>query len=308
MSLTSQERETQIMAASVTTTSNLHADESGQPVPVQPDAPKGKTVDQDAVKPVRRASVPSRVKRLAGIASHILTNRGKEAKIQLQIAADLLLAEPMFVGEDGKPGTLPIPATGIDGQPIVSDLSFYDWCETVCRLNYSSVRQYLQAARFAKAHPAAAVQAESIKSLAVLEAASVRKPEAVKLILADLPAEGATIAAVETAIAKHAPKTVKKPKTQDTSKIQTALELAARDQYWTLLSQTCNGMEAAQIVAVQDLCTAVATMATDPNVGKGSAVFASALGQLSREWNEQREAAAEKRAAAAEKRTAKRTR
>lgn len=294
--------------APITPTSNLNASEDGSPVPVPVPAPAGHTVDEDTTAPQKRQTVAQRVRKLGSIATHILANRGKEAKIQLQIAADLLLAEPMFIGEDGKPGTLPIIASGLQGESITSDLTFYDWADQVCRLNYSSVRQYLQAARFAGAHPAAAVQAESIKSLALLEAAEKRNPDAVQAILSALPESGATIAAVESAIEKHAPKVAKTPRVQDTSKVQTALELAARDLYWPLLSQTCSGMEAAQVVAVQDLVSAVCTMATDPNVGKGSAVFALAIGQLSREWNEQQEAAAAKREAAREKREAKRTR
>lgn len=292
-------------------TENLEAGSDGEPTPVPVPAPQGVTVEEMPVKPARRMSVAQRVAKATGLAAKVLTYRGKEAKIQLQIAAVLLAAEPLFIGDDGKPGTLPFPATGIDGESIVSDLSFYDWSAASCRLNYQSTRQYLQAARFADTSAGAAAVAngkvDGVKHAAVMEAAMVRKPEAVSAILADL-SPGATITAVEAAIEKHAPKPVKRAKVQDTSKVQTALELAARDQFWTLLSQSTTGMEAAQIVAVQDLCTAVATMATDPSIGKGSAVFASALGQLSREWNEQREAAAEKREAAAAKRTAKASR
>lgn len=290
----------------VTATSNLDAAEDGSPNPIVPDEPNGSTVDEMENRPARRATVGQRVRKLGSIAANILANRGREAKIQLKIAADLATAEPMFVGEDGKPGTLPIVTAGLQGETITSDLSFYDWADTVCRLNYSSVRQYLQAAAFAAAHPAAieSGKVDGIKHAALMQAAEKRNPDAVTAILADL-APGATIASVETAIAAHAPKPDKVKKQQDTSKVQTALELSARDLYWPLLSQTCSGMDAAQIVAVQDLVASVVTMATDPNVGKGSAVFALAIGQLSREWNEQQQAAADKRQAAADKRQAR---
>lgn len=288
-----------------TATSNLNADQSGEPIPVPVPASDGKTVDEMATKPSRRLSVAAKVAKVGKLATEIMRDRGREAKIQLQIAAKLLTAEPLFIGEDGKPGTLPIPGTGIDGEPIVSDLSFYDWTEQACRLNYSSTRQYLQAARFGAAHPGAAAKVESVKAAAVMEAAATRKPEAVQAILADLP-EGATIAAVEAAVAKHAPKVSKPKKVQDTSKVQTALEAAARDEYWKHLSQATSGMEAAQIVAVQDLCAEVAKMATDPSIGKGSAVFTLAISQLSGEWNRQREEAAARRADQAAKQ-AKRT-
>jgi hypothetical protein len=289
-----------------TSTSELNADESGQPVPVPVPASDGKSADEIGATPKRRLSVAQRVAKATALAGKILSYRGKEAKIQLQIAAALLAAEPLFIGEDGKPSTLPFPSKGMSGEDIVSDLTFYDWTDQSCRLNYSSTRQYLQAARFADAHPAAVAsgKVDGIKHAAVLEAAEKRNPDAVSAILADL-APGATIATVEAAIEKHAPKAAKAAKKQDTSKVQTALELAARDLYWPLLSQTCSGMEAAQIVAVQDLVAAVAAMATDPSVGKGSAVFALAIGQLSREWNEQQEAAREQRETAAARRQAR---
>lgn len=278
----------------VTATSNLNSDESGAPLPVPVPAQNGQTVDEQTSRPKRRMSVAQKVQKVGKLAATILADRGKEARIQLQIAASLLTAEPLFVGDDGKPGTLPIPATGLQGESIVSDLTFYEWTDTVCRLNYQSTRQYLQAARMAEQHPDAATKVESIKGLAVLEGAANRKPEAVAAILADL-APGATIAAVETAVQAHAPKPVKPVKVQDTSKIQTALELAARDQVWKLLSLTTGGMDAAVIIALQDYAQSIAVLAADPNVGKGSAVFSLALGQLHREWNEQRESGATQR-------------
>lgn len=290
----------------ITPTSNLDADEAGNPVPVPVPAPAGKTTDEDTVRPVRRATVSQRVKKLGSIAASILANRGREAKIQLRIAADLATAEPMFIGEDGKPGTLPFGSQGLQGEAVTSELTFYEWVETVCRLNYSSARQYLQAAEFAAAHPAAieSGKVDGIKHAALMQAAEKRNPDAVTAILADL-SPGATIASVETAIAAHAPKAAKPKKQQDTSKVQTALELAARDLVWPLLSSTLAGMDPAVIVAVQDYGQAIAAMATDPNVGKGSAVFSLALGQLHREWNEQRQAAEDKREAAAAKRAAR---
>lgn len=287
-------------------TANIGPDPDGSMPAVVAAAPQGVTVDEMTDAPRRRLTVKQRVSKVGTIAATVLKLRASEVKLQIRIGHELATAEPLFVDDDGKPGVLPITVQDIDGGDIVADLSFNEWAERKLKLNYSSMRQYVQAGRFADAHPSA-VEAGKVGSIlagALLEGASVRKPEAVAAILADL-APGATIDTVKATIEKHAPKPVKPIKVQDTSKVQTDLELKARDKVWPLLSLTCAGMDAAVIVALQDYAVAIATMATDPDIGKGRAVFASALGQLHREWNAQREAAAEKKAAAEAKRQAR---
>lgn len=292
----------------VTSTSNLNADESGSPVPVPVPAQNGQTVDDMPVRPRRKLSLAAKLAKIGKTGDTILKLRSEGAKLEIRIGSLLNELEPLWIGEDGKPGTLPIVVTDIDGSDITADLTFNEYAQRKLRLNYSSTRQYMQAGRFATDHPAA-VQAGKVPSKEVgvmLESASVRKPEALAAILSELPV-GVSIDTAAAVIERHAPKPVKTPKVQDTSKIQTALEASARDDFWKLLDVTVVGMEAAQIVAVQDALAEVAAMTTDPSIGKSSAVFTLALSQLSGEWNRKREAAEAKKAEQAERR-AKRTR
>lgn len=278
--------------------------EAGEVVPVPVPAGKGKTVAEMTPQPkkTRKLALPAKLRKLESLAADILSLRTRETKLQLQIGRDLLAAEPLFIGDDGKPGTLPFTVKGLQGEDVISEMTFGDWSERYCKLGYSSVRQYMQAARFAGKHEAVLTKTQAILPLALLDGVENRSPEKVAPILASLP-DGATIDDVKAAITKHAPKkkTAAKKK-QDTSKAVTTMAGKLRDIVWPLLARLQGEQP---MVAMQDYGVEVARIVADPKLGKGSAIVALALQELHAEYNRNAEAAAEKLAEAEARRAKK---
>ncbi len=197
----------------------------------------------------------------------------------------------------------------------MENLSFNDWAQRACKLNYSSTREYIESGRFASDFPAAvaAGKLQSNKAGVLLERARQRKPEAMAAILADIPAgPAATIPVVEAAILKHGAEKPEPtaPTERSTSNRTTAMEKALRDSLTAALSRHLGKLDVAIIADAQDcIVEVVAAVLATESAKRNAGLVPQVLANLMAEWNgnlQTAREAAEKRAEARQAREATR--
>lgn len=264
-----------------------NAGPDGEPTPVPIPKQNGRTAEEMGVPAAPKPlTIKQRLGKLTKFQSLIVGAESRIVATQLQIGEWLAQSEPMF-WFDGKPGklTFVVPADGKlqSGETVEVEYSFNEWATILCKLPYSSLREYVQAGRFALAHPEIKSKSERIRTLALLDGAASRKPESVTALLEAIPA-GATAEVVETVIGKIAPKPVPKPKRQDTSKMQSGLESKIRDKVWSRLALKGAGMSPDQLVAMQEYAVWVAQIATDGKL-KNLGLLPASLKRLHKEYN-----------------------
>jgi hypothetical protein len=225
---------------------------------------------------------------LDSVAALALETQGKVASLQLKLATALLGTKSrFFTDKEGEPIKL-IFRDAESGKE--REMGFYDWATESCRLNRSSLGNYVDAASFLHDHPEVRGKVETIQAAVVLKRAERRKPAAAGKMVAAVTSltESASIADVERIAAKAAPK--KKPAARDTSKESTDLAGKLRDKVWPMLALI--GSEP-PLVAAEMFGVACIAWATDPTLGKGRALTGTVVQTLVHEYNRNLEAAAE---------------
>lgn len=133
---------------------------------------------------------------LATLAQHIVTLNvsltkadAKVTNLKIQIGRDLLKAKPYFTDAD----------TGFDRD------AFQNWATDTCKLQQSSLYDYMQAAAFLMAHPTAAPIVSAVESAIQLDRFTKRAPDKLADVLAASP-QGATTKELKAIMESIAPK------------------------------------------------------------------------------------------------------
>lgn len=155
-----------------------------------------------AAKKETAAAARKRVREaLQGIAAHIVTLNvsltkadAKVTNLKIQIGRDLLKAKPYFVDED----------SGFDRD------AFQNWATETCKLQQSSLYDYMQAAAFLMAHPTAAPIVTAVESAIQLDRFTKRSPDKLADVLGAAP-KGATTKQLKEIMESISPKAQANP-------------------------------------------------------------------------------------------------
>lgn len=243
-------------------------------------------VTTESVQPteVRHIVTEAVAAALSTIAGAVLSTDKQIVKLQLTVAATLRDARDRFFcsATDGEPIKLVFNV----GTKQERELGFYEWAMEACKLNRSSLGNYVDAGEVLRDHPEAAEKLGSIQAAVLVKRAERRKPRAVPGILSALK-PGATASEVEAVITKKAPKPAPKHDADADTKRTTALEGKLRDHVEPCLAMLGAGkLSDAQFEAFVSFGEACISWATDPSIGKGSALTATAVGNIAASWRE----------------------
>jgi hypothetical protein len=160
----------------------------------------------DTKKPAAKKETAAQARKriaeaLRGIAAHIVTLNvnlskadAKVTSLKIQIGRDLLKAKPYFTSED----------SGFDRD------AFQNWATDTCKLQQSSIYDYMQAAAFLMAHPTAAPIITAVESAIQLDRFTKRAPDKLADVLGAAP-KGATTKQLKAIMESVAPKAQANP-------------------------------------------------------------------------------------------------